>query len=166
MESNADIDISLFPEQAVSEDSDGSIRAQTDRSLPYSIISTGMLERLGIVEYPPCQKAAVTHRNVQHFPIGKVTLRWHKEESAKSYSEAFFVVDKHTALVILGATAFPNSGQSSGGNMYPIGVAAQTAEEKLAMNQKKLQAAQRREQEKKEQEEKEAELRREATQKK
>ena len=34
------------------------------------------------------------------------------------------------------------------------------------MNQKKLQAAQRREQEKKEQEEKEAELRREATQKK
>ena len=86
-----------------------------------------MLERLGIVEYPPCQKAAVTHRNVQHFPIGKVTLRWHKEESAKSYSETFFVVDKHTALVILGATAFPNSGQSSGGNMYPIGVAAQTA---------------------------------------
>lgn len=34
------------------------------------------------------------------------------------------------------------------------------------MNQKKLQATQRREQEKKEQEEKEAELRREATQKK
>ena len=126
-ESNADIDIIVFPEQAVSEDSDGSIRAQTNRSLPYSIISTGMLERLGIEDYPPCQKAAVTHRNVQHFPNGKVTLRWHKEESGKSHSEVFFVVDTHTALVILGATAFPNSSQSSGGNIFPVGVAAQTA---------------------------------------
>ncbi|KAI4262913.1 MAG: hypothetical protein L6R42_001920, partial [Xanthoria sp. 1 TBL-2021] len=126
-ESQANIDIIVFPEKEVSEDSDGSIQAQSDKALPYSIISKGMLDRLGVT-YTSCQKGAVKDsRNVQHSPIGKVALRWHKNEQGKSYSEIFFVVDSQTALVILGATAFPKSSQSSGANIYPIGVQPQTA---------------------------------------
>ncbi|KAL8917789.1 MAG: hypothetical protein Q9172_005691 [Xanthocarpia lactea] len=166
MESHADIDIIVFPEKATCENSDGSVKARTDKSLPFSIISKGMLERLGGVSYTSCQKETVTDsKGVQHSPIGKVALRWHKKESVKSHSETFYVVDSQTALVILGVTSFDNTSQSSGGNMYPIGLQQLTAEQELAMSQNKLQVAQRREQEKKEQEKTEAQRRPQATHK-
>ncbi|KAL8889194.1 MAG: hypothetical protein Q9215_003493 [Flavoplaca cf. flavocitrina] len=163
MESQAEVNIRVFPEKEIPEnrDDDGVITAQSDKSLPISIISKGMLDRLGVV-CTPCQQQTVTDsRNVQHSPVGKVTLRWHKTDGAKSYSDVFFVVDRQSRQVILGNTAFPagNCKQPSGSNIYPIGVHPQTADEKLTMEQKKLQVAQRREQEKKAQEEKEAERR-------
>lgn len=86
-----------------------------------------MLDRLRVT-YTPCQKAAVTDdRNIQYSPIGEVTLRWHKKQGAKSYSETFFVVDAQTALVILGQTAFPNISQSSGDNIHTLGLKSETA---------------------------------------
>ncbi|KAL9618746.1 MAG: hypothetical protein Q9204_008364, partial [Flavoplaca sp. TL-2023a] len=162
-ESQAEVDIRVFPEKEIPEnrDDDGAITAQSDKSLPISIISKGMLDRLG-VPCTPCQQQTVTDsRNVQHSPVGKVTLRWHKTDGAKSYSDVFFVVDRQSRQVILGKTAFPagNCKQSSGSNIYPIGLCPQNADEKLTLEQKKLQVAQRREQEKKAQEEKEAERR-------
>ena len=87
-----------------------------------------MLDRLGVESYTSCQEKTVTDsKGVQRSPIGKVTLRWHKQESGKSHSETFFVVAEQTALVILGVTAFDNNSQSSGGNMYPIGLHQLTA---------------------------------------
>ena len=88
-----------------------------------------MLDRLGVT-YTPCQQKTVTDsRNIQHSPIGKVKLRWHKSEGAKSYSEEFFVEDTKVPQVILGETAFPagNSKQPSGSNLYPIGLHPQDA---------------------------------------
>ena len=77
-----------------------------------------MLDRLGEVFYTSCQKETVKDdKGVQHSPIGQVALRWHKKESGKSYSETFFVVDSQTTLVILGATSFNKTNQSSGGNI-------------------------------------------------
>ncbi|KAI4092721.1 MAG: hypothetical protein LQ339_007856 [Xanthoria mediterranea] len=126
-----------------------------------------MLDRIGIGStYTTCQQDPVTDsRKVQHSPIGKVILRWHKNEAAKSYSEPFYVVDSQSLLVILGETAFRNIDQSSGDFFGPTGVQPQTADEKLALNQKKLQVSQRRDQEKKEQEGREAEQRRQADKK-
>ncbi|KAL8696339.1 MAG: hypothetical protein Q9224_002845 [Gallowayella concinna] len=172
MESRAKVDIVVFPEEEVSwEDSDGSIQAQTDSNLAISIISEGMLTRLR-VGYTPCQRAGATDsQNVQHFPVGKIALRWHKKEQAKSYHEIFFVVESMTPQVILGASAFENSNQSTGGNIHPIGLQHQTAgtptnEEKLEKDRKNQEVVKRREKEKKEQEEKEAERRRQIAQKK
>ncbi|KAL8723947.1 MAG: hypothetical protein Q9181_007061 [Wetmoreana brouardii] len=186
MEAQATIDIIIFPEREETDDKDGSIRAQSDKVLPYSIISEGMINQLG-VKYTSCQKEAVNDsRNVQHVPVGQVDLRWHKKDQGKTHSETFFVVGSTTPLVILGATAFPNSNQSAGSNIYPIGVQQQTTglipafvqfveaanilslteDEKKALDQKRLEAAQRREQEKREQEEKESERRRQLAQKK
>ncbi|KAL8911251.1 MAG: hypothetical protein Q9171_003549 [Xanthocarpia ochracea] len=128
MESHADIDIIVFSEKETSENSDGSVKARSDKSLPFSIISTGMLDRLGGVSYTSCQKDTVKDsKGVQHSPIGKVTLRWHKQESGKSHSETFFVVAEQAALVILGDTSFNNTNQPSGGNIYPLGLQQQNA---------------------------------------
>ena len=121
----------VFPETENPEDSDGDgfISAQSDNSLPFSIISKGMLDRIGIGStYTTCQQDPVRDsRKVQHLPIGKVTLRWHKNEAAKSYSEPFYVVDSQSLLVILGETAFSNIDQSSGDFFGPTGVQPQTA---------------------------------------
>lgn len=88
-----------------------------------------MLDRIGIGStYTTCQQDPVTDsRKVQHSPIGKVILRWHKNEAAKSYSEPFYVVDSQSLLVILGETAFRNIDQSSGDFFGPTGVQPQTA---------------------------------------
>ncbi|KAL8657647.1 MAG: hypothetical protein Q9226_001709 [Calogaya cf. arnoldii] len=146
MESQANVDIVVFPEKEISEagDGDGAISAQSDRFLPFSIISTGMLDGLGAT-YTTCKQNTVKDsRNIQYSPVGKVTLRWHKNDQAKSYSELFY-------------RPLPYWGSAANRRL--------TEDEKLAMAQKKLQADQRREQQKKEQAEKEAEVRRQATQK-
>ncbi|KAI4221456.1 MAG: hypothetical protein L6R40_008633 [Gallowayella cf. fulva] len=164
MDDQALLDVNVFPQEEVagSKESDYSIRARSDKSLDFSIISTGMIARLQ-VSYTPCQQATVTDsQGVQHSPVGQVTLRWHKKEKMKSYDEKFFVVDSTNPIVILGATAFPVSNQSSDGNLYPVGVQKLSAEGKRAMDQKKLAHAQKSEKEKKEQEAKEAERRRQA----
>ncbi|KAL8768484.1 MAG: hypothetical protein Q9209_005275 [Squamulea sp. 1 TL-2023] len=133
-----------------------------------------MLHRLGET-YTPCKKETVKDsRNVQHSPVGKVVLRWHKNEQGKSHGETFFVVNSPTPIVILGATAFGDITQSFGGNLYPLGVHPQTAadmssvteEEKRVMDEKKLEIAHQRETQKKDQEAKEAEQRRQGAQKK
>ncbi|KAL9037228.1 MAG: hypothetical protein Q9180_003839 [Flavoplaca navasiana] len=184
MESHTTVEIVVFPEKEISEDGhgDGAITAQSDKSLPFSIISKGMLDRLGVT-YTPCQQMTVTDcKNIQHSPIGKIKLRWHKSEGAKSYSEEFFVENTKSPQVILGETAFPagNTISTLSGSTRKMPVTllyalphlvanANTSsfieDEKLTLEQKKLQVAQRREQEKKVQEEKEAERRQQAVQK-
>ncbi|KAL8760717.1 MAG: hypothetical protein Q9184_003119 [Pyrenodesmia sp. 2 TL-2023] len=127
MESQSDIDIFLFPESEEPEGSDGSVKAKAERLLPYSIISKGMLAKVR-VDYTPCQKEAVRDsRNITYSPVGSVRLRWHKKDKGKSHDETFFVVDRADYLVILGASAFPNSNQSVGDEIYPIGLDQQTA---------------------------------------
>ncbi|KAL9024985.1 MAG: hypothetical protein Q9196_006112 [Gyalolechia fulgens] len=104
-------------------------------------------------------KAVKDAKNTTHSPVGKVELRWHKKEKGKSYPQTFYVVDRATPLVILGAPAFATGDQSSGGEMYPVGLHQQTAEEQLATERKRQEAAERRALESKEQEKKEAERR-------
>lgn len=123
----ANVAINVFPEREESEHDDGSITAQSDISLSFSIISKGMLKRLG-VNYEPYTKEKVKDaRGVQHIPIGKVELRWHKHELGKSHPEIFYVVDSMTELVILGRTAFAKTTQATGGSVQPIGLQQQTA---------------------------------------
>lgn len=115
----------LFSEQV--EGGDGATQAMSDKSLPFSIISRGMLTQLGVT-YTSCQEETVKDaKGAQHSPVGKVDLRWHKKGLGKSHAEPFRVVDNNTSIVILGATAFPNSTKSAGGSVQPIGVHHQTA---------------------------------------
>ncbi|KAL8719569.1 MAG: hypothetical protein Q9225_003443 [Loekoesia sp. 1 TL-2023] len=133
MESQSNVDIIVFPERDESEDSEGSITAQADKSIPYSIISTGMLNRLR-VKYTACQKEAVKDcKDTTYSPMGKVDLRWYKKDTVKSHPQTFYVVDQTTSLVILGAPAFAASSQSGGGKLYPVGVHKQTPGNWLSM---------------------------------
>ncbi|KAL8703096.1 MAG: hypothetical protein Q9201_003710 [Fulgogasparrea decipioides] len=126
MESQATIDIVVFPERQEFDDSDGSIRAQSDEALQCSVISQEMINRLRVT-YTPGQKAVVKDsRNVQHSLVGKVDLRWHRKGQGKSHPETFFVEDSATPMVILGATAFQKSYQLAGANAFPVGVEQQT----------------------------------------
>ncbi|KAI4172419.1 MAG: hypothetical protein LQ346_008599 [Caloplaca aetnensis] len=165
MESQSDLDIIVFPERDEPEDSDGSIKARAEKSLPYSIISKGMLTKVR-VGYSPCQKEAVKDsKNNIHSPVGKVHLRWYKKDKGLSHPETFFVVDRTDCLVILGATAFVNSNQPIGGaEIHPIGLPQQTAEERAELERRRKQAAERRALEKAEQEKKDAERRQQASQ--
>ncbi|KAL9035829.1 MAG: hypothetical protein Q9180_004639 [Flavoplaca navasiana] len=171
-ESQGKVDIVLFPEEEEGED--GAIQALSDKTLPFSIISRGMLNQLG-VNYTPCNVERVKDaKGDQYSPVGKVDLRWHRKGAGKSHPEPFRVVDQNNSIVILGGPAFPKSVKPPGGSVQPIGTHKQTAvlimtyfkEQKLAQERKKLETAQRREQEKREQEEKEAERRRQDKQKK
>lgn len=127
MGSQYDVEIIVFPETGESEGSDGSVKAQVDESLPYSIISTTMLNRVH-VKYSQCQiKTLKGSKNTTYTQMGKVELRWHKKEKGKSYPQTFYVVEQATSLVILGAPAFGSGNQSSGGGVYPIGLQQQTA---------------------------------------
>ncbi|KAL8993951.1 MAG: hypothetical protein Q9169_005957 [Polycauliona sp. 2 TL-2023] len=121
-----------------------------------------MLDQLGVTYTTSQQESVKDSKNNQYFPVGQVTLRWQKKEQAKSYSETFSVVTSQAPLVILGAPAFPNTNQPSGSNLDTLGVKKQTPDQQVAMDQKKLLVAQKREQERKEQEAKEAERRRQA----
>ncbi|KAL8670137.1 MAG: hypothetical protein Q9168_005302 [Polycauliona sp. 1 TL-2023] len=161
MESQTDIDIVMFPEKEPLKATNGSIQAQTDKALRVNIISTGMLARLGVTHTASPQES-VKARNVQYSPVGQVTLRWNKKETVRSFSGTFSVVTAQTPQVILGAPAFSHINQSTGGALQPIGVEPQTPAQKLAMEQKKLVVAQKREQERKDQEAAEAERRRQA----
>ncbi|KAL8936839.1 MAG: hypothetical protein Q9216_004724 [Gyalolechia sp. 2 TL-2023] len=126
-ESESDVDIVVFPEQDQSEGSDGSVRAHADKSLPCSIISTGMLSRVHVGFTPSQTQAVKDKRNTTYSPIGKVDLRWHKKEKGKSYPQTFYVVNQATPLVILGAPAFVTGNQSSGNELLPVGLHQQTA---------------------------------------
>lgn len=116
-------------------------------------------------------------KNVRHSPVGRVDLRWSRQETAKSHAETFYVVDRAEPLVILGAPAFVEDVPSAGQTIHPIGLKQQTAgkllfgfelivdaadfpsmteEEKAEMERKKKEAAQRRSLETKEQERREA----------
>ncbi|KAL8811413.1 MAG: hypothetical protein Q9200_001816 [Gallowayella weberi] len=165
MEAQADVDITLFSELEQPEDSNGSVRAQSDLSLRISIISRAMLRRVGVKYTPGKHETVKDARGVQHTPVGKVELRWYKQELGKSYPETFYVVESSTVFVILGSTAFPNSIQATGGNVQPIGVHEQTAEQKKIQEQKSKEALERRAKQKQEQDEKVAEKLREAAQK-
>lgn len=86
-----------------------------------------MLSRVG-VGFIPCQMREVKDaKNMTHSPIGKVDLRWHKKEKGKSHPQTFYVVDRATPLVLLGAPAFVTGNQYSGGELYPVGLHQQTA---------------------------------------
>ncbi|KAL8819673.1 MAG: hypothetical protein Q9223_001944 [Gallowayella weberi] len=164
-EMQADVNITLFSELEQPEDSDGAVRAQSDHSLPFSIISRPMLQRLGVKWTPGKKETVKDTRGVPHSPVGEVNLRWHKQGLGKSHPETFYVVESSNVFVILGSTAFPNSIQATGGNVQPIGVHEQTAEQKKIQEQKSKEAVERRAKEKQEQEEKVAEKLREAAQK-
>lgn len=87
-----------------------------------------MLAQLGVEKYTSCQEETVRDaKGAKHSPVGKVDLRWHKKELAKSHAELFRVVDDNTSMVILGATAFPQSTKPAGASVKPIGVTHLTA---------------------------------------
>ena len=78
-----------------------------------------MLDQIGM-QRTPCHESPVRDaQGVEHTPVGKVDLRWHKKELAKSHSELFFVVDKPKPIVILGATAFEAYTPFPGGSVQP-----------------------------------------------
>ncbi|KAI4128686.1 MAG: hypothetical protein LQ338_002633 [Usnochroma carphineum] len=178
MEAQSSIKIVLFSESEESNSSDGSIQAQFDKTMPVSIVSKGMLNKMKS-KYVPCQKEPVKDsKNVIYSPVGQVDLRWHKEEQGKSYAETFYVVDQQTPLVILGSSAFEKSNKSAGGTIYPVGVQQQTAdprrcidpadvsslntEENAILERKRQEVAARNAKETQEQEEIEAERRKQA----
>ncbi|KAL8715713.1 MAG: hypothetical protein Q9220_000380 [cf. Caloplaca sp. 1 TL-2023] len=116
------VSIILFSETIETPTNDGLIRAQTDKELEASIISTSMLASMGL-EYEPCQAGPIKDsKNVTFGPVGKVALRWHKEDTVKSYGEMFYVVERETPLVILGAPAWVKSNRASGNPVHTVGL--------------------------------------------
>ena len=59
--------------------------------------------------------------------MGKVELRWNKEDGAKSYAETFYVVDASDHFVVLGSTAFPAGSNSADSEVNTLGLNQQTA---------------------------------------
>ncbi|KAL8950146.1 MAG: hypothetical protein Q9222_003800 [Ikaeria aurantiellina] len=162
MESQTNIDITVFPDGDEPEGSDGSIMAQSDHTLKYSIISKGMLNKLKL-GCTACQKETIKDsRNNSFSLMGKVDLRWHKKDLGVSHAETFYVVATTTPLVILGATAFAGSSQSNPTNVHPVGLNKQTIEAEQALEEKRQEVAARRAKETAEQEQKEAERRKQA----
>ena len=120
-------DIVVFPEKVEYETFDGAIQARMDRSLQYSVISTGMLSRFPL-QYTPCPpKPAQDSKGTNHKPIGTAELRWHRKNGAKSYSETFYVVESVTPFVILGAPSLVHGSQSTVMPIHPLGVQAPSA---------------------------------------
>ena len=124
-ESQGKVDIVLFPEEEEGED--GAIQALSDKTLPFSIVSRGMLKQLG-VQYTTCDVETVKDaKGDQYSPVGKVDLRWHRKGAGKSHPEPFRVVDQNKSIVILGGPAFPKSVKPPEGSVKPIGAHKQTA---------------------------------------
>ncbi|KAL8715712.1 MAG: hypothetical protein Q9220_000379 [cf. Caloplaca sp. 1 TL-2023] len=158
-------DICIYPDSD-GEDDDESIRAQTDRAFPISIISNGMLKKLKVNFTKAHQDAIKDSRNVTHRPMGFVDLRWQKKGAGRTWPETFWVVDVETPLVLLGATAHPKNVQTPGSSVAPIGVVEQTPglleEAKAELERKRQEVNARRAKEKSDQEAQEAEKRKNA----
>ncbi|KAL8807487.1 MAG: hypothetical protein Q9182_000652 [Xanthomendoza sp. 2 TL-2023] len=93
--------IVLYPEVG---DLHVDIRAKVDRVMPHSIISTAVLLQMK-VSYMTCHKLELKDANGEiHRPVGKVLLRWHEVEVAKSSSETFYVVDSNAMFVTFGSS--------------------------------------------------------------
>ncbi|KAL8755119.1 MAG: hypothetical protein Q9184_004892 [Pyrenodesmia sp. 2 TL-2023] len=123
-----------------------------------------MLDKVQVA-YTPYQKETVKDsKNVSHNIVGRVDLRWHKQNIGKSYPETFYVDDQKTPLVILGKSAIETSNQPAAGKVHPVSVNQQTGAEKSDLERRQKEAAERRVLEAKEQEKQEAAKRQQESQ--
>lgn len=91
-----------------SEETEVTVNAQSDEQLLKSIISKGMINRLG-ASCLACPTTTITSSKNKTYTVESVAkLRWHKASASKSYEESFFIVDSNDLFVILGRTAFPH----------------------------------------------------------
>ncbi|KAL8947236.1 MAG: hypothetical protein Q9222_006460 [Ikaeria aurantiellina] len=141
--------IVLYPER---EDGYIKIHADVDESKPFSIVSQPVLHYLQL-DCQPCQSFNVQDKKGQvHSSTGKIGLKWHKESVAKPYSETFYVINADARMVMLGGSAFPGGKKEENAGVYPLGLAAQTSEEKAKQAQKKAEEDKKRAEQKQQQE--------------
>ena len=104
-----------------------SVRAQPDVELEISIISRSLLDRLGVT-YRSCHEELIQDSKKRfHSPIGRLELRWHQRDKAKSFLETFFVVESVDSFVILGASAISKAKQCMACDIHTLGLKKQTA---------------------------------------
>ncbi|KAI4164426.1 MAG: hypothetical protein LQ342_002073 [Letrouitia transgressa] len=152
MDSESDVDILVYPEREDNPGGNGKIRAQSDRRMPLSIISIGMLHKARVSSYSQCKMEVQGTDSKNYKTVGKVELLWCKESQYKSYYETFYVIEEKTPMVIMGAPSFTPEKRPASQPISPIGV---NQDQKKAQEQKAKDAEERREKERKEQEEKE-----------
>ena len=113
------IDIVVF---SSTEQSEESTKAWVDDSLPASLISKSLVDRLG-VRYAEHQYDAVADQPQKtHSPLGHVELHLHRSDVPKSQPETFWVVDT-IASVVLRRAAVPRKKES---NVLTLGLEPQT----------------------------------------
>jgi len=118
MESSIKINI-LSNEEVVDDLPD----VPVDKILQACLISKALVHRLG-VHYEAVPKSSVTDSTGRtHTVIGKIELRWHRRESARSHHQRFSVVDTLSTDVILGASALPKGKES---DVHTLGLNQQT----------------------------------------
>ncbi|KAI4160433.1 MAG: hypothetical protein LQ342_005757 [Letrouitia transgressa] len=118
-ESCSSVSIVVFCEPAETEEA---VDAQSDKELPKSIISRGIINRLRAPS-SACAITTIKGSNKNAFTTRSVAnLRWHKASSAKSYAETFYIVESNELFVVLGCTAFP---QPQGHEVSVIGLEQQ-----------------------------------------
>jgi hypothetical protein len=115
-------EIIIFPESGA--ETEESIIAERDERLSISIISKATLDKLAVGFHPCSREPDTGSENKLYSTIGKVVLRWHEKDSAKSYSETFYVANIATPAAILGATANLSSKEPT---INPVGLEKQTA---------------------------------------
>ena len=85
-----------------------------------------MLDRLDIA-YQKChEKLATDSYKTVHPSIGKLDLRWHQGDKAKSFRETFFVVESLSPSVMLGARAIQKASIYKEKEIRPLGLKKQT----------------------------------------
>ena len=91
------------------------------------MISKSVLARLGVA-YEQCHERLVTdsYKKV-HPPVGKIDLRWHETNKAKSFLETFFVVESMNPSVVLGGRAILDANQGKEHEIHTLGLKRQTA---------------------------------------
>ena len=118
------IDITVFPEF---EETEELVQARPDAALDASIICKSVLGRLEI-SYEACDERLMTDSyETTHTSIGRLDLRWHESDKAKSFLETFFVVESRNPSVILGAKAISEANQGKEYDTYTLGLEKQTA---------------------------------------
>ena len=106
-----------------SEETEKPIDAESDKDMPKSVISLGLVKLLRTRE-TACSQTTIKGSSSKAFTVRSfVDLRWHKKLCDKSYLERFYVVDSRDLFVVLGRDTFV---QDQGSMIKTLGLERQT----------------------------------------
>ncbi|KAL8767084.1 MAG: hypothetical protein Q9209_006311 [Squamulea sp. 1 TL-2023] len=104
--------------------------ADIDRSLALSLVTTAVLDRLGLA-YEPIQDTPVQDAKDQsNVPIGRIDLQWHQWDFCIQHAEMFYVVESDKPKILLGASAIPEDYQFVNHMSYPTFLGKQKPDER------------------------------------